>query len=37
MAAQKLTKGRLIQLIVVLAILLAAFFYRTFTYTSGSI
>lgn len=35
MAAQKLTKSRLIQLIVMLIVLLVVFFYRTFTYTSG--
>lgn len=36
MAAQKLTKSRLIQLIIMLIILLSAFFYRTFTHTSGA-
>lgn len=33
MAAEKLTKQRLIQIVIVLVILLIAFFYRTYTYT----
>ncbi len=32
MAAEKLTKKRLIQIIVMLVILLIAFFYRTYTH-----
>ena len=35
MAAQKLTKGRLVQIIVMLSILLAAFTWRTVTYTNN--
>ena len=32
MAAEKLTKKRLIQILIMLIILLIAFFYRTFSY-----
>lgn len=32
MAAEKLTKKRLIQILIMLAILLFLFFYRTYTY-----
>lgn len=32
MAAQKLTKTRLIQILIMLAILVTAFLYRTYTY-----
>lgn len=32
MASEKLTKKRLIQIIIVLCILLVAFFYRTYQY-----
>lgn len=35
MAAQKLTKGRLVQIIVMLVILLAAFTWRTVTYDNN--
>ncbi|KAB0286957.1 hypothetical protein F2P58_20200 [Vibrio fortis] len=35
MAAQKLTKGRLVQIIVMLSILLAAFTWRTVTYENN--
>ncbi|PSV44650.1 hypothetical protein [Photobacterium sp. GB-36] len=34
MAAEKLTRGRLIQIIVLMTILISAFFWRTVTYTS---
>ncbi|AFU18920.1 Uncharacterised protein [Actinobacillus equuli] len=33
MAAEKLTKKRLIQIVVMLCILIGAFFYRTYTYS----
>lgn len=33
MAAEKLTKKRLIQIVIMLVVLLIAFFYRTYTYT----
>lgn len=33
MAAEKLTKKRLIQILIMLAILIAAFIYRTVTYS----
>lgn len=33
MAAEKLTKKRLIQIVVMLVILLVAFFYRTYTHS----
>ncbi len=32
MAAQKLTKGRFVQIIIMLTLLIVAFFWRTFTY-----
>lgn len=32
MAAEKLTKKRLLQILLMLAILIAAFLYRTYTY-----
>ncbi|EGU47993.1 hypothetical protein VII00023_00485 [Vibrio ichthyoenteri ATCC 700023] len=32
MAAQKLTKGRFVQIITMLTVLISAFFWRTFTY-----
>ena len=35
MAAQKLTKGRLVQIIVMLIILIAAFTWRTVTYDNN--
>ena len=34
MAAEKLTRGRLIQIIVLMTILISAFIWRTVTYTS---
>ncbi|MEC7939086.1 MAG: hypothetical protein VX212_00520 [Pseudomonadota bacterium] len=37
MAAQKLTKGRLVQIIVMLVVLLAAFTWRTVTYDNETI
>ncbi|NAW66072.1 hypothetical protein CAG70_18215 [Photobacterium halotolerans] len=36
MAAQKLTKARLIQILLLLAVLIAAFVWRTITYTSDN-
>ncbi|MCL9776812.1 hypothetical protein [Vibrio methylphosphonaticus] len=35
MAAQKLTKGRLAQILIMMAVLIAAFTYRTFTYNDS--
>ncbi|MBN6065133.1 hypothetical protein HYE66_01455 [Aggregatibacter actinomycetemcomitans] len=35
MAAEKLTKKRLIQIVIMLIILLSAFFYRTFYYEAN--
>ncbi|ENM5816371.1 hypothetical protein V4D05_16580 [Vibrio mimicus] len=37
MAAGKLTKGRLVQILITLSVLIGAFIWRTFTYESDSV
>lgn len=37
MAAQKLTKGRFVQIIIMLTLLIVAFFWRTFTYNTEKV